>query len=86
MIVCPVEIEKLVDVIDILDREDAKVDILPIFISVDPERDTIERVRRYCAEFSPKLRGYTGTKEQVCFLNINRLIHNLVFWDVLLQK
>jgi len=55
----------LVDVIDILDREDAKVDILPIFISVDPERDTIERVRRYCAEFSPKLRGYTGTKEQV---------------------
>nr|CAD2190156.1 unnamed protein product [Meloidogyne enterolobii] len=63
--ICPVEIEKLVDVIDILDREDAKVDILPIFISVDPERDTIERVRRYCAEFSPKLRGYTGTKEQV---------------------
>ncbi|KAL7080094.1 hypothetical protein ACQ4LE_000426 [Meloidogyne hapla] len=63
--ICPVEIEKLVDVIDILDREGSKVDILPVFISVDPERDTIERVRRYCAEFSPKLRGFTGTKEQV---------------------
>lgn len=53
--------------VDILDaKEDKeKIPIKPIFISVDPERDTVERVREYCAEFSPKLQGYTGTPEQV---------------------
>lgn len=55
----------MVDVVDILNREEASVDIVPVFISVDPERDTVERVRKYCAEFSPKLRGFTGNKEQV---------------------
>ncbi len=28
-------------------------------------RDSAERVKTYCEEFSPKLRGYTGDKEQV---------------------
>lgn len=65
--ICPDEIEKMVKVVDILDaKEDKeKIPIKPIFISVDPERDTVERVREYCAEFSPKLQGYTGTPEQV---------------------
>lgn len=63
--VCPDEIEKMVDVVDILHREESSIQIVPVFISVDPERDTPERVRVYCAEFSPKLRGYSGSKEQV---------------------
>uniref|UniRef100_A0A914I7Y4 Thioredoxin domain-containing protein n=1 Tax=Globodera rostochiensis TaxID=31243 RepID=A0A914I7Y4_GLORO len=63
--ICPDEIEKMIDVVDILNREEANILISPVFISVDPERDTAERVRVYCAEFSPKLRGFTGDKEQV---------------------
>jgi len=63
--ICPDEIEKMVDVVDMINREDGSISLVPVFISVDPERDTIERVRKYCAEFSPKLQGYTGTKEQV---------------------
>ncbi|KHN83363.1 Protein SCO1 -like protein, mitochondrial [Toxocara canis] len=64
--VCPDEIEKMIKVVDILDADpQKKFSIIPLFISVDPERDTIERVKEYCLEFSPKLRGYTGSKEQV---------------------
>ncbi|KAL3093135.1 hypothetical protein niasHT_022585 [Heterodera trifolii] len=63
--VCPDEIEKMIDVVDILHREEATIPIVPLFISVDPERDTAERIRVYCAEFSPKLRGFTGSKEQI---------------------
>ncbi|TMS35858.1 hypothetical protein L596_003159 [Steinernema carpocapsae] len=63
--ICPDEIEKMISVVEILERESPPVPIIPVFISVDPERDTLQRVKQYCAEFSPKLHGYTGSREQV---------------------
>lgn len=63
--ICPEEIEKMVDVVDTLDQDEDSLPIIPVFISVDPQRDTPERVKKYCVEFSPKLRGYTGSNEQV---------------------
>ncbi|KJH43350.1 SCO1/SenC [Dictyocaulus viviparus] len=65
--ICPDEIEKMAKVVEILDSKPAKdkISIKPIFISVDPERDTPARVKEYCAEFSPKIQGYTGSQEQV---------------------
>ncbi|MFH4979266.1 hypothetical protein AB6A40_005975 [Gnathostoma spinigerum] len=64
--VCPDSIEKMIEVVDLLEKDPKeKIIVTPIFISVDPERDTIERVKEYCLEFSPKMRGYTGSKEQV---------------------
>jgi len=64
--ICPDEIEKMAKVVELLESDEKnKISIVPVFISVDPERDTIERVKKYCSEFSPKLRGYTGSKEQV---------------------
>ncbi|KAK6103989.1 Transcription initiation factor IIF alpha subunit (TFIIF-alpha) family protein [Brugia pahangi] len=63
--VCPDSIEKMVEVVEILEKSEEKIRVIPVFISVDPERDTVERVKKYCAEFSPKIKGYTGSKEQV---------------------
>lgn len=39
--------------------------ITPIFISVDPERDTPEIVGQFIANFHPRLVGLTGTPEQI---------------------
>lgn len=39
--------------------------VQPIFISVDPERDTPDLVDKYCKEFTPRLLGLTGSTEQV---------------------
>ncbi|VDK68576.1 unnamed protein product [Onchocerca ochengi] len=63
--VCPDSIEKMVEVVEILEKSEEKIKVIPVFISVDPERDTIKRVKEYCTEFSPKIKGYTGSKEQV---------------------
>ena len=39
--------------------------ITPVFVSVDPERDTPEVLKSYVENFSPNLVGLTGTPEQV---------------------
>lgn len=62
--VCPDEIEKMTKVVDILEKEHS-LKIQPIFISVDPERDTPAIVEKYLKEFSDKIIGLTGTSEQV---------------------
>ena len=36
-------------------------EIVPVFVSIDPERDTVKRVKEYVKEFHPKLIGLTGS-------------------------
>lgn len=61
--VCPEELDKLALVVEKLTEQ--KIDVVPLFISVDPERDTPKLVGEYLKEFSNKFIGLTGTKEQV---------------------
>ncbi|CAD5213694.1 unnamed protein product [Bursaphelenchus xylophilus] len=75
--ICPDEIEKMVDVVDKLDSEKDPVPVVPVFITVDPARDTVDRVKKYCQEFSPKIRGYTGSKEEIeSVLKTFRIYHS----------
>ena len=39
--------------------------LIPVFITIDPERDTADIVKSYIAEFSPKMVGYVGSPEEV---------------------
>lgn len=36
-----------------------------VFITVDPQRDTVRVMHDYVSSFDPRLRGFTGTPEQV---------------------
>lgn len=45
--------------------EKKKVPIQSIFVTVDPERDTKELVDEYVKEFSPKILGLAGSKQQI---------------------
>lgn len=59
---------KVIDHLDDLRKTSPKKvprDVVPLFISVDPDRDSPEVVAGYLKEFSPKIIGLTGTKEQV---------------------
>ena len=62
--VCPVDLRKMTDALNILGGKQAGR-VAPIFITVDPERDTPEALKRYVPQFSPKLTGLTGPKDQI---------------------
>ena len=40
-------------------------DVVPIMITVDPERDGVPQMKEYCKEFHPELIGLTGTPEKI---------------------
>lgn len=63
--VCPDELEKVVAAVNMVDSTAAIPNLKPIFITVDPDRDTENVVQQYVEEFSPKILGLTGTNEQV---------------------
>ena len=61
--VCPTT---LTQVADALDKLGARADqVQPLFITVDPARDTPLVVGQYAAAFGPRLDGLTGTAEQI---------------------
>jgi protein SCO1/2 len=61
--VCPTT---LTAVADAMDKLGAKADqVQPVFITVDPKRDTPAVIRQYAASFSPRLIGLTGTPDQI---------------------
>ena len=63
--ICPEELEKIGAVIDKLDKMELIPKVYPLFVSVDPIRDTPEKVKEYLKDFHPALIGLTGTPEQV---------------------
>lgn len=61
--VCPFDMSRNVEAVDIL--EEQGFDVVPVFISIDPERDTPEVMGDYAANMHPKLIALTGSPEQV---------------------
>ena len=62
--ICPTNLAIIAGAIKALTPEElARVQVL--FISVDPQRDDPERLAGYTAYFHPKIRGVTGTPEQI---------------------
>jgi protein SCO1 len=61
--VCPLDGTRNAEAVDIL--EERGVMVKPVFISIDPERDTPEVVDAYTANLHERMLGLTGSPEQV---------------------
>jgi len=61
--ICPTELAKITATMKELGPGAEKID--PIFITVDPERDTVEALAKYVTLFHPRLVGITGTPEEI---------------------
>jgi protein SCO1/2 len=65
--VCPVDLQNIGKALRELDKNDPgrAARIQPIFITVDPERDTPAVMKQYVAAFHPRLIGLTGSRKQI---------------------
>lgn len=61
--VCPATLQVLMSALESMGE--AADQVQPIFITVDPQRDTVEEMARYVQYFGDPLIGLTGTSEQV---------------------
>jgi protein SCO1/2 len=65
--ICPTDMQRVAQGLKVLKGSDpAKAaKIQPLFITIDPERDTQKVVGEFAAAFSPDIIGLTGTPEQI---------------------
>ena len=61
--VCPLDNARNVEAVDILAEQG--LDVTPVFITIDPARDTVPVMADYAANFEPRLVGLTGTEAQI---------------------
>jgi cytochrome oxidase Cu insertion factor (SCO1/SenC/PrrC family) len=62
--VCPMDLQILTEAFNALPNG-KKNQVTPIFITIDPERDTVEVMAEYIKFFDKKLIGLTGTVEEI---------------------
>jgi len=60
--VCPTDLQHIGQALRLLEKKDAPLaaKVTPIFITVDPERDTPAVLKQYVANFHPRMLGLTG--------------------------
>jgi protein SCO1/2 len=60
---CPTTLSAMAQALNLLGSEGKKVQ--PLFITIDPERDTPALMKQYTALFSSRITGLTGTSDQI---------------------
>ena len=61
--VCPYDLQRNAIAVDIL--FDAGKEVTPIFITIDPKRDTPERLKEFATFVHPKLIALTGSQKEI---------------------
>ncbi len=65
--ICPTSLLSMTQALDLLAETDPEAarKVAPVFITVDPERDTVETMAAYASSFHEDLVALTGTAEQI---------------------
>ena len=62
--ICPTELQKMAQALKSL-PESVQAQVQPIFITIDPERDTAAGLKNYVALFDKRMVGLTGSQAQI---------------------
>ena len=60
--ICPVTVAVMTEVMNQLQKPDS---VVPILITVDPERDNPEAIKKFLEDYYPTFVGLTGEKEAI---------------------
>ncbi len=65
--VCPTDVQRFSQGLSQFEQANPGLagKVQPIFVSVDPERDTVEVVDEFVNSFHPRLIGFTGTEQEI---------------------
>ncbi len=61
--ICPAELQVMTAALEQLGEKSKKV--TPVFITIDPKRDTVEQMASYVSHFHKRLVGLTGSHEEI---------------------
>jgi protein SCO1/2 len=64
---CPMDVQKMMQGFALFEKAQPALarQVQPIFVTIDPARDTPQAVGEFAAAFSPRLMGLTGTQAQI---------------------
>lgn len=71
--ICPVDLSVMTEALDLAGP--AAENVQPIFITVDPVRDTPESLAQYRKSFHPKLIALSGTEEEIAAVAKSYRVH-----------
>lgn len=61
--ICPTGLQNMSDALKLLKKD--REDVVPIFITIDPARDTVETLKLYSSNFHPSFLMLTGSQGQI---------------------
>ena len=61
--ICPLDNARNAEAVDIL--EEQGFEVTPVFITIDPARDTLPVMAEYAANFHPRMLALTGSDDQI---------------------
>lgn len=75
--VCPNDMAKIGQAMRILDKETPRTSakVVPIFVTVDPERDTPAVVKQFVGNFHPRVVGLTGSPQAIAQMAKNYAVY-----------
>lgn len=63
--ICPTELAKMMAVLETIKKTGSLPSIRPVFITIDPERDTAARLKEYKKNYTPEMHWLTGSVEKI---------------------
>lgn len=63
--ICPEELQKMTETVNILDANKKLPKVTPLFITIDPKRDTPAKLKSYLVDFHPRIVGLTGSEPAI---------------------
>lgn len=75
--ICPMDAQRIGAAMRQLEKSDPAIaeQIVPVFVSVDPERDNPEALKAFVSNFHPRMVGLTGTPEEIAEVARNYAVY-----------